>query len=205
MATGNRFFLLHSRRFRMVLAFSFFIFLLGIALGYGVWRENPEEAESLLGIFLEAFQELVDRMERTNWFVQAGLVFLNNLRVVTFMFFLGGILPFFPFMVIGGNGAAIGMMAGYFEYHQILTRETFFLSLLPHGIFELAAILFAAAMGVIWGGRNWLGWLRVRVSPGFFQNMKSFMPFVPWVIFLLVMAAVIEILVSPVLFSGLIL
>jgi len=203
MATGNRFFPELSRVFRMVLALSLFIFLLGVALGYGVWQESPEEAESMLGVFIEAFQELADRMEGTNWFVQAWLIFFNNLRVVTFMFILGGILPFFPLMIIGGNGAAIGMMAGFFEYQQFLTREAFFISLLPHGVFELTAILFAATMGVIWGSRNWLGWLRLRFSPGFLQNMKHFMPFVPLVLFLLVLAAVIEILVSPVLLSGL--
>lgn len=203
MATGNRFPLFLSRRFRMVLAFSFFIFLMGIALGYGAWRESPEEAQGLLGVFIATFQELTGRMEGTNRLVQAGLVFVHNLRVTVIMFFFGGILPFFPLMVLGGNGAAIGMMAGYFEYHRILTRETFFLSLLPHGIFELTAILFAATMGVIWGVRNWLGWLQVRVSQGFLANMKSFLPFVPWVIFLLILAAVIEILVSPVLLSGL--
>ncbi len=203
MATGNRFPLFLSRRFRMVLAFSFFIFLMGIALGYGAWRESPEEAQGLLGVFIATFQELAGRMEGTNRLVQAGLVFVHNLRVTVIMFFFGGILPFFPLMVLGGNGAAIGMMAGYFEYHRILTRETFFLSLLPHGIFELTAILFAATMGVIWGVRNWLGWLQVRVSQGFLANMKSFLPFVPWVIFLLILAAVIEILVSPVLLSGL--
>ncbi len=203
MANGNRFSLFLSRRFRMVLAFSFFIFLMGIALGYGAWRESPEEAQGLLGVFIATFQELTGRMEGTNRLVQAGLVFVHNLRVTVIMFFFGGILPFFPLMVLGGNGAAIGMMAGYFEYHRILTRETFFLSLLPHGIFELTAILFAATMGVIWGVRNWLGWLQVRVSQGFLANMKSFLPFVPWVIFLLILAAVIEILVSPVLLSGL--
>ena len=203
MANGNRFSLFLSRRFRMVLAFSFFIFLMGIALGYGAWRESPEEAQGLLGVFIATFQELTGRMEGTNRLVQAGLVFVHNLRVTVIMFFFGGILPFFPLMVLGGNGAAIGMMAGYFEYHRILTRETFFLSLLPHGIFELIAILFAATMGVIWGVRNWLGWLQVRVSQGFLANMKSFLPFVPWVIFLLILAAVIEILVSPVLLSGL--
>lgn len=203
MANGNRFSLFLSRRFRMVLAFSFFIFLMGIALGYGAWRESPEEAQGLLGVFIATFQELAGRMEGTNRLVQAGLVFVHNLRVTVIMFFFGGILPFFPLMVLGGNGAAIGMMAGYFEYHRILTRETFFLSLLPHGIFELTAILFAATMGVIWGVRNWLGWLQVRVSQGFLANMKSFLPFVPWVIFLLILAAVIEILVSPVLLSGL--
>src|SRR5690554_378159 len=71
MATGNRFFPELSRVFRMVLALSLFIFLLGVALGYGVWQESPEEAESMLGVFIEAFQELADRMEGTNLFVQA--------------------------------------------------------------------------------------------------------------------------------------
>ncbi len=129
-----------------------------------------------------------------------GWVFINNLQAGAVMFFLGGIFPFFPAFIVSGNGMIIGMTAGYFEFNEFMTRNHFFLGLLPHGLFEVAGLLLAAAMAMIWGGRNWLGWLRIRDSRGFFANMKDFVSLMPLVVFLFLLAAIIEIFITPVLF-----
>lgn len=200
METKGKFHLCFSQGFRMVLALLLFFFLLGIALGYGAWQENRSQVADIMETLVENITEPAAGIGERNRLALTGWVFINNLRVGAVMFFLGGIFPFFPPLIISGNGMIIGMTAGYFEIKQLMTREFFFLGLLPHGVFELSGLLLAAAMGVIWGSKNWLGWLRLRSSPGFWANMKHYASLVPLVVFLLLLAAIIEMLISPALF-----
>jgi stage II sporulation protein M len=190
-----------SQAFRMTLALLLFFYILGIAFGYGAWQENRSQVDELMEMIMKNLGEPVIRAGRTNRLFLAGWVFISNLQTVAAIFFLGGIFPFFPPFFMSGNGMIIGMTAGYFEFNNLMTRDLFFLGLLPHGLFEIAGLLLAATMGVIWGGRNWLSWLRIRDSQGFFANMRDFISLLPLVVFLLLIAAIIEIFITPALFS----
>ncbi len=190
-----------SQGFRMVYALMLFFFVLGIAFGYGAWQQNRPQATEIMDMLMETLAEPVIRGGGGNRLVLTGWVFINNLQAGVAMFFLGGIFPFFPPFIVSGNGMIIGITAGYLEFNQLMARNRFFLGLLPHGLFELAGLLLAAAMGVMWGCRNWLGWLRFRSSRGFFANMKQFVSLLPLVVFLLLLAAIIEMFVTPALFS----
>jgi stage II sporulation protein M len=190
-----------SQGFRMTLALLLFFFVLGVGLGYGAWRQNQAQVAELTEMFFKNLGEPVIRGGGRNRLFLTGWVFINNLQSGAVMLFLGGVFPFFPPLVISGHGMIAGMTAGYFEFNKLMAKDRFFLGLLPHGIFELAGILLIAAMGMIWGSRNWLGWLRLRNSPGFFANMKDFVSLFPLVFFLLLAAAIIEIFITPALFS----
>ncbi|HHU82803.1 MAG TPA: stage II sporulation protein M [Firmicutes bacterium] len=202
METKERLYFCLSQGFRMVFALLLFFFLLGIAFGYGAWQENRPQVTELMEMLVKNQAVPVLRGGGANRLVLAGWVFINNLQAGVAMVFLGGLFPFFPPFIISGNGMIIGMAAGYFEANKLITRNLFFLGLLPHGLFELAGLLFAAAMGVMWGAKNWLGWLRLRNSRGFFANTKDFISLVPLVIVLLLLAAIIEMFITPALFSS---
>lgn len=190
-----------SQGFRMTLALLLFFYILGIALGYGAWQENRSQVDDLMEMIMKNLGEPVSRAGRTNRLFLAGWVFISNLQTVAAIFFLGGIFPFLPPFFMSGNGMIIGMTAGYFEFNNLMARDLFFLGLLPHGFFELVGLLLACTTGVLWGGRNWLGWLRLRDSQGFFANMKDFISLLPLVVFLLLLAAIIQIFITPALFS----
>lgn len=186
-----------TRAYRLTFALSLFSFIIGAAFGYGFWQEDPEFVKSFLNSLLEQLQELTEKINRSPWFGQALIIFLNNLRVSLLMIFLGGIIPFLPLLITYSNGMFIGIMAAYIGANQQITTEAFIFSLLPHGVFEIPAFVLAGAVGVVWGTRNWLKWLDIRESPGFLQNMKNGLSFFPVILVLLFIAALVEVLISP--------
>jgi|GEM_PF-897948 len=187
-----------TRGYRLNCALSLFIFVIGIALGYGFWQQEPELVRSLLETVLEQLQEISSKMVNLSWFGQALIIFLNNLRVSLLMIFVGSIIPFMPWLVVYSNGMFIGFMAASLGESQALTSGVFFLSLLPHGIFEITAIIISSTVGVVWGARNWLKWLDIRrTTAGYIQNMKNALSFLPLILSLLLVAALIEVLISP--------
>lgn len=189
-----------TRAYRLTFALSLFCLIIGGALGYEIQQEEPKLVDPLL----EQLQGLTEKINKLPWFFQALIIFLNNLRVSILMFLLGGIIPFIPLLIIFSNGMLIGIMAAYLGVNQTMTTATFLLGLLPHGVFEIPAILLSSAVGIVWGARNWLKWLDIRESPGFLQNMKNGLSLLPVIILLLLIAALIEVLISPYLLSALI-
>lgn len=190
-----------TRAYRLTLALSLFCLIIGGALGYEVQQREPKLVEALI----EQLQGLTERITELPRFFQAQIIFLNNLRVSILMLLLGGIIPFIPLLIIFFNGMLIGIMAAYLGVNQTMATGTFLLSLLPHGVFEIPAILLSSAVGVVLGTRNWLKWLDIRESPGFLQNMKNGLSFLPVILLLLLIAALIEVSISPYLLSTLIL
>ncbi len=92
------------------------------------------------------------------------LIFLNNSVKAFFMMLLGTLFGIIPVLFILLNGYAIGIVisATIAEIGAI----SILLGILPHGIFEIPAILIAAGYGV------WLGEM-------FSKKLKSKTPFVP--------------------------
>lgn len=73
-------------------------------------------------------------------------IFLNNLKVVLLLSF-GGVLTFggLTFLNLIFNGVNVGVM--FYAYLNLGELKTFFLLILPHGIFEIPAIIIAGAAG----------------------------------------------------------
>ncbi|MFR6395338.1 MAG: stage II sporulation protein M [Oscillospiraceae bacterium] len=60
-----------------------------------------------------------------------------------------GLIPFLrlPALTLGTNGAILGLFAGYYM-RQNISLLKYLLGILPHGIFELTALILSAAMGL---------------------------------------------------------
>lgn len=191
------------RSYRMTLAFSAFILIFSTALGYQTWLEDPVLAKAAIDQIIDSkFVTIIERMTNTGWWGQILIIFANNLKATTLIILSGIFLPIFPLaMGVFPNGFMIGLMAGFFEAERILGKSRFFLSLLPHGLFELPAVLLSATIGMIWGTRNW----RSIFGGGTFGTLgthaKANLPFLPLVILLLFIAALVEVLVTPRLFT----
>lgn len=192
-----------TRSYRMLLAFSGFVLLLGVALGYGTWAVDPISAKAVVEeVIAKHFTPLIAQMAETGWWGQFLVIAFNNIRATALIMISGAILPIIPFIVgLMPNGMFIGLLAGLFEYERNLPKSSFFLSLLPHGIFEIPAILLAATVGVIWGVRNWRSLLRGGGIGSLGTHAKESMAFIPLLFALLVIAALMEVLVTPLLFT----
>ena len=114
-----------------------------------------------------------------------------------------GLLPFIRLsaLTLGVNGATLGLFAGYY-IHQNIPLWKYLVGVLPHGIFEITALVLSAALGL---------YLCKTVSTALLKKQKGAVSaavsrcgqtLLLWIVPLLVVAAVIETYVTPVLFQA---
>ncbi len=84
---------------------------------------------------------------QANQHISALAIFANNIRV-TFLIFLGGIVSFSVLGVMTYliNIGLIGTVLGIFKLIGVSPTLLFLAGLLPHGIFEIPALMFASAI-----------------------------------------------------------
>lgn len=116
------------------------------ALGYVAAKSAPEQVEAVL----DAFQQIIEDSgvidEGGNISVFALL--MNNWRAMLISV-VDGFVPFLflPLFSLFTNGTLLGLMAGY--YHtQGLSLGLYAAGILPHGVFELGALVLSIACGV---------------------------------------------------------
>lgn len=173
------------------------IFLFGLLLGY------LNVYESLMEATVDSMRKMLGGLESgplsLGWF---GLILMNNLSTILYVIFLGVFFAFVPgyFLVI--NGMVIGYLASHLLGEQAALR--FVVSILPHGILELPAIVIAGAFGIRFGflfldtiislpvaaARS-----RVRVKLQVF--MRTALTLTVYLFVILLIAAVIEVTVTP--------
>lgn len=167
------------RESRWYVVFAFAVFMLTFLVGF------------LFPVFYRAeifsfIAELIATLGDKGVVEMIGYIFLNNLRAGFFAMILGIGFGIFPLSAVVVNGYLLGFVARF-----AVEQEGIFVlwQLVPHGIFELPAILFSIGMGMklgvsvlgVWG----CGKLKYNLREGF-----RFFVFV--VVPLLVVAAVIE-------------
>ncbi len=189
------------RSHRMIFAFSVFMLIYSVAMGYGAWTTDPAAAkETIEQVINGKFSTIIQQMANAGWWGQTIIIFTNNLTASLLIIACGALLPFLPLLMgVIPNGLIIGLMAGFYEYESILQKSTFFLSLLPHGLFELPAIVLSATVGMIWGGRNWRSILKGGNFGALGAHAKASLAFLPLIFALLLVAAMVEVLVTPAL------
>jgi stage II sporulation protein M len=185
----------------MTFAFSAFMLIFSVAMGYGAWAIDPVVAEAAVEQVINGkFATIAQQMANTSWWGQIMIIFTNNIMATLLIIASGALLPFLPFLIgIVPNGFIIGLMAGLYEYEGIWSKSTFFLGLLPHGLFELPAIVLSATVGMIWGGRNWRSFLQGRTFGNLGTHTKASLAFLPLIFALLLVAAMVEVLLTPAL------
>ena len=116
--------------------------LLGCAAAFAA----PEESAALIDSFVRQIAEegILDKAGNLSVF---GLL-LNNWRAMLFSA-VYGLAPFLflPVFTLLANGILLGVMGGIY-WSQGLSAALFLAALLPHGIFEIPALLLSAACGV---------------------------------------------------------
>ena len=120
-----------------------FIFTIGILFGNFIDPNNEliiESFEKLEGIAQEI-------SENGSIFFTIKTIFINNIKVAIYMIVIGIIFGIYPIIILFFNGLFIGIFINMFV-EQGQSIGALILGLLPHGIFELSAIILAAAYGM---------------------------------------------------------
>jgi len=174
---------------RIYFYLSFLIFVVALIYGFISARANIEDAGKVTGE-LSSSLDFLRTVPPGLLFV---LIFLNNALKAFLAIIFGFFFGLFPLYFVLTNGRLIGLVAAY-----ALTRESaigVLSSLLPHGVFELPAVLIAVAYG-FWLGARFFQWLifRIPFRPAFYSAVRTYYRVI---IPLLFVAAVIEAYITP--------
>ena len=135
---------------------------------------------------LELVNELLKQTEGMSWSQLTTFIFFNNLKSSFFGMFLGIILGIFSFLTLATNGYILGFVST-----RVVSSEGFTIlwKLLPHGIFELPALLISMGLGMKMGTFVFKKKKKKSLKDFFVNSIKVFL-FI--VIPLLFIAALIE-------------
>lgn len=121
-------------------------FCLLAAIAFGACMALPDLRERLVALVVDAISSLGAIKEDGT--LSAPGIFSNNLRACAFTM-IYGLIPFIqlPALALGVNAMLLGVLAAWYvaEGYSILAYLT---ALVPHGVFELPALIFAFAMGL---------------------------------------------------------
>lgn len=106
----------------------------------------PTQADGIVEQFAQMLQQ--SGMASDDGNVVFSALLLNNLSAMV-MATVYGLLPFIrlPALALGVNSATLGLFAGYYV-HQGIPLWKYLTGILPHGIFEIPALILSAALGL---------------------------------------------------------
>lgn len=167
-----------------VVFFGFCIF------GYVTAVANPETGNAST----QAFQQVVKELDSDNSGVLAWQIFFNNLKVCLILFIGGITFGAATVYILSQNGYIIGSISEVMLRHY--DTSVFAATLVPHGIFEISAILMSAALGLQMACALLLDGAGLSNAGNMcvWYGKRFFLVVIP----LLIIAALVETFVSPV-------
>ena len=118
----------------------------GFGVGFALSTAEPSFGENLLTLFEEMIAGQIMDDDPPMLALQ---LFLNNLEACVVIFIGGAFFGIISIMIIGFNGIIIGAVL------EIVSKESGALvllaAILPHGIFELPAVIASGALGLMLG------------------------------------------------------
>ncbi len=123
------------------------IFFSFVLLGL-VYSDGPNRS-GVFNFLREAIGELASKASGKGFIGITIFIFLNNLKAAFFAVILGPLFGVVPALQAAANGAIIGVVVR--EAASRTNALTLLVGLLPHGIFEIPAMLISWGLGI------WLG------------------------------------------------
>ncbi len=159
------------------------LFLIGFSFPY---LAPPELLDPLLEQVKIWVEELMEETAGKGFVEMWAFIFFNNTSIALISLFSGFLLGVIPIFLLISNGLVIGLIS------SIVTKEVGLFSLwrlLPHGIFEIPAIILSFALGIKFAGFI----LKKNFKKEFKILLKdSIRAFIFIIVPLLVLAAIIE-------------
>ena len=150
-------------------------------------------SDAIIFSFQQLFESLMDMPKYKLMLVIFGNNLLTSFLAIVFGIFFG----IFPILVLVANGFILGDLS----YHVYLDKGIYYVlaGLLPHGIFELSAVILSCSLGIRLGA-IFLNRLLEKPVPDLKQSFtKSLKIFLCLVIPMLLLASVIEVWITPII------
>lgn len=117
-----------------------------VAIGLVLGFINPDFAQTFVDRFIQQVEDMGIQLEDGT--ISAFMLFTNNVQAA-FTTVLYGFIPFvkLPVISLGTNAILLGAFAAYY-LHNGMSMVVYLAALIPHGIFEIPAIIYAIALGI---------------------------------------------------------
>ncbi|TSC59994.1 MAG: putative membrane protein [Parcubacteria group bacterium Gr01-1014_107] len=132
-------------KLKKAIVFCLLIFIYGILVGVLISKIIPELSETIL----KTLREVSQKTKELNDYQLLLAIFLNNAVKIFFAIVLGVFFGLAPWLFLFVNGYLVGFLA-LITYHSI-GLSTFWLGVLPHGIFELPGVILGSSAGLFLG------------------------------------------------------
>ena len=139
---------------------------LGFVLGFAVFLIWPAQEKKALLLLLKALKDIPLGAPPL---ILALTIFYHNARA-SLLAVAAGAFPILCLPILDPfvNGAALGLLASVSKHQGLNVPLLFLKSVLPHGLFELPAVLYAASAGIhlsLTLGRAIFAWWKKRRAP----------------------------------------
>ena len=180
------------------------LFVIGGIAGYTVYLNNPDLANLEGSSIFSGLEQKISFFQNLNILGKIIFIFLNNLLVALISVFLGAILGLFPIFIALMNGFVVGIVAG-----KVLESNGIgylLVGLVPHGIFEIPAILIAIGLGLKFGYLIISTIISILLGKPTKDNefklfIRELKPAFKIILILLCIGAFVEILITPLLIT----
>ncbi|KAF1078926.1 stage II sporulation protein M [Methanogenium sp. MK-MG] len=125
------------------------LILTGVIGGFAV-HSDPSVGEELIAMMNE---EVFENIQSENPAVVAFNIFANNTETSIILFIGGASFGLITTLILSFNGFVIGMVVEYVRQEQGL--YVILAGILPHGIFEIPALVLAGMFGLLLGEELW--------------------------------------------------
>lgn len=183
------------------LVLTVFFFIMGIISSIFVITEETLFFAELTSGQKELLEEMAKEILEAPPLRGILLIFFNNFLASLSVMFLGIIIGIPPLLGLFGNGALLGYLMAALSSEEIPVFVFVVLGIIPHGIFELPAFFISAAFGLKTGFHLIFPITQKNRRQSIGSIWKEYVALLPLVIFLLLLGAIIEILVTPGLLS----
>ena len=172
------------------------IFLFGIGMVFGL--ATPLSIVNLMSGEIAALEEL-SRILAPFSVLTVILIFIKNVSALVLSFVLSPILCLVPVLALVVNGWLLAFISSAVVQEKSLG---FVLAgLLPHGIFELPALIMGQAAALSFGTMTILALLQKRKRNLLLPNLKHNLRYLLIALALLLPAAIIETYITPLLLT----
>ena len=169
-------------------------------LGFAAGMLFPDAAQQLLDRFAAQLEQLGLSSNVPQSQMMATL-FFNNVTA-SLLAMLYGLIPFVPLsaLALGTNALMLGAFAAIYQ-QQGIGLGVYVLGVLPHGIFELSALILSCALGLLICRTGTERILKKSDTPFFRRVLDCIRVFLTFSVPLLLVAALIETYVTPALLN----
>ena len=195
---------LFHRHLKKYFILCYVIFIVSFVLFLIIGRYSTSAVRTAYSIMESVIES--SGINTQNLLISTMMLFFNNLRVAALCMCVG-FLPFLflPAVILVINAGVSGLVISYAAATTHISAGTLILrGILPHGIFEITAIVFASALGLVLCEQLMLMIQRKPLMMPFARTIAyAFLLFVIIAVPLLISAAVVENCITPLLVSNL--